>query len=87
MAIIPALKRRAIVFKVHRPALIVACVLVAAIGPFPPQSTQAAKRDNSKMITIVALGDSLTAGYGLSRKEAYPALIAERCGARIISSR
>jgi acyl-CoA thioesterase-1 len=30
------------------------------------------------VITIVALGDSLTAGYGLSRKEAYPALIAER---------
>ena len=30
------------------------------------------------MITILALGDSLTAGYGLSRKEAYPALIAEK---------
>jgi acyl-CoA thioesterase-1 len=30
------------------------------------------------MITIVALGDSLTAGYGLSRKQAYPALIGER---------
>ncbi len=30
------------------------------------------------MITILALGDSLTAGYGLSRKEAYPALIGEK---------
>ena len=30
------------------------------------------------MITIVALGDSLTAGYGLSRKQAYPALIGEK---------
>jgi acyl-CoA thioesterase-1 len=30
------------------------------------------------MITIVALGDSLTAGYGLSRQEAYPALVAEK---------
>jgi acyl-CoA thioesterase-1 len=30
------------------------------------------------MITILALGDSLTAGFGLSRKEAYPALIAEK---------
>jgi acyl-CoA thioesterase-1 len=30
------------------------------------------------MITILAFGDSLTAGYGLSRKEAYPALIAEK---------
>ena len=55
------------------------CALVAAIGCFPSlQSAQAAKRDASKMITILALGDSLTAGYGLSRKEAYPALIAEK---------
>jgi acyl-CoA thioesterase-1 len=30
------------------------------------------------MITIVALGDSLTAGFGLSRKQAYPALIGEK---------
>jgi acyl-CoA thioesterase-1 len=30
------------------------------------------------VITILALGDSLTAGYGLSRKQAYPALIAEK---------
>lgn len=42
------------------------------------QTAQAAKRDASKVITIVALGDSLTAGYGLSRKQAYPALIAEK---------
>ncbi|HEX8490895.1 MAG TPA: arylesterase [Chthoniobacterales bacterium] len=42
------------------------------------QTAQAAKRDGSKMITIVALGDSLTAGYGLSRKQAYPALIGEK---------
>jgi acyl-CoA thioesterase-1 len=30
------------------------------------------------VITIVALGDSLTAGYGLSRQQAYPALVAEK---------
>ena len=30
------------------------------------------------MITIVALRDSLTAGYGLSRKQAWPALIGEK---------
>ena len=52
---------------------------LVALVPFGPiQTAQAAKRDASKVITIVALGDSLTAGYGLSRKEAYPALIAER---------
>ena len=59
-------------------SLIIRCVLIAAVGLFPLQSIQAAKRDVSKMITILALGDSLTAGYGLSRKEAYPALIAEK---------
>src|SRR5437764_6912824 len=42
------------------------------------QSAQAAKRDPSNVITIVALGDSLTAGYGLSRKQAWPALVAEK---------
>ena len=42
------------------------------------QSAQPAKRDPSKVITIVALGDSLTAGYGLSRKQAWPALVAEK---------
>jgi acyl-CoA thioesterase I len=58
--------------------LIIQCAIIAAVGLFPFQSTYAAKRDVSKMITILALGDSLTAGYGLSRPEAYPALIAEK---------
>jgi len=42
------------------------------------QTADAARRDASNVITIVALGDSLTAGYGLSRKQAYPALVAEK---------
>jgi acyl-CoA thioesterase-1 len=50
----------------------------AILGLAPFQTAQAAKRDASKVITIVALGDSLTAGYGLSRKQAYPALLAEK---------
>ena len=54
------------------------CALVAAIGVIALQSTQAATHRSSKVITIIALGDSLTAGFGLSRKEAYPALIAEK---------
>ncbi len=52
--------------------------LAAVLGLTPLQSTQAAKRDASRVITVLALGDSLTAGYGLSRTEAYPALIAEK---------
>jgi acyl-CoA thioesterase I len=59
-------------------ALIMTSALVAAIGSLPLQSAQGAKRDASRMITILALGDSLTDGFGLSRKEAYPALIAEK---------
>jgi acyl-CoA thioesterase-1 len=49
---------------------------ILALAPF--QTAQPAKRDASKVITIVAFGDSLTAGYGLSRKQAYPALVAEK---------
>ena len=51
-------------------------MVVLAVTPF--QTTHAAKRDASRMITILALGDSLTAGFGLSSEEAYPALIAEK---------
>jgi acyl-CoA thioesterase-1 len=57
-------------------SLLSALLLVLALTPL--QTAPAAKRDASKVITIVALGDSLTAGYGLSRKQAYPALIGER---------
>jgi acyl-CoA thioesterase-1 len=49
---------------------------LVAILSFP--AAQAARRDPSNVITIVALGDSLTAGYGLSRQQAYPALVAEK---------
>jgi acyl-CoA thioesterase-1 len=54
------------------------CALAVALGFSSLQSAPAAKPDASRMITIVALGDSLTAGFGLSRKQAYPALIAEK---------
>lgn len=59
-------------------SLLVNCVLAATVGPLPVQSAHAAKHDGSNVITILALGDSLTDGFGLSRKEAYPALIAEK---------
>jgi acyl-CoA thioesterase-1 len=52
---------------------------LVALLAFPlVQSGAAAKRDPSNVITIVALGDSLTAGFGLSRKQAWPALVAEK---------
>jgi acyl-CoA thioesterase I len=43
-----------------------------------PQSADAARRDSARVGTILMLGDSLTDGYGLSRKSAYPALIEEK---------
>jgi acyl-CoA thioesterase-1 len=52
--------------------------LIAVLGLAPFQTAGAAKRDASRVITILALGDSLTAGYGLSRKQAYPALLGEK---------
>jgi acyl-CoA thioesterase-1 len=57
-------------------SILSAIIVALALAQF--QTAQAAKRDASKVITVLALGDSLTAGYGLSRKQAYPALIAEK---------
>jgi acyl-CoA thioesterase I len=51
---------------------------VAVVGLATLQSAHPAKPDTPRVITILALGDSLTDGFGLSRKEAYPALIAEK---------
>jgi acyl-CoA thioesterase I len=50
--------------------------VLLAISAVP--TIAAPKRDPSSVITIVALGDSLTAGYGLSRNQAWPALIGEK---------
>jgi acyl-CoA thioesterase I len=52
--------------------------LGALLAAFSSPTANAARRDASSVITIVALGDSLTAGFGLSRNQAYPALIAEK---------
>lgn len=53
-------------------------LLLYALLPTVPKSADAARRDDSKVITVLCLGDSLTAGYGLSRNEAYPALLSEK---------
>ena len=53
-------------------------MLIAALILLAGQTAGTAKRDVSNVITIVALGDSLTAGFGLSRKQAWPALVAEK---------
>jgi acyl-CoA thioesterase-1 len=42
------------------------------------QSATAAARDSSGVKRILVLGDSLSAGFGLSSKQAYPALLSEK---------
>ena len=55
------------------------CLAVAAgLTLAPVQSSDAARRDASGVRTILMLGDSLTDGYGLSRSQAFPALIEQK---------
>ncbi|MEP6777326.1 MAG: arylesterase [Chthoniobacterales bacterium] len=42
------------------------------------KSAEAAPRDASHVKTVLALGDSLTAGFRLERRQAYPALLSEK---------
>jgi acyl-CoA thioesterase-1 len=42
---------------------------------------EAARRDASGVRTILILGDSLTDGFGLTRSQAYPALLAQKLNA------
>ncbi len=60
------------------PPSLTAIALVLATGSVPFSTANPAKPKSSKRITILAIGDSLTDGFGLSRKEAYPALIADK---------
>src|SRR5438105_1399180 len=48
--------------------------------PAPPPAAAAPQPDSS-VPHIVVLGDSLTAGLGLSQSEAYPALLQEKLNA------
>ncbi len=48
----------------------------AAAAPVPPPAAEAVPAAGSR--TLVFLGDSLTAGYGLARESAFPALIEGR---------
>jgi acyl-CoA thioesterase-1 len=45
----------------------------------PPHTTAA--RAHARIPTVLVLGDSLSAGYGLRRSEAYPALLSKRAAA------
>ncbi len=62
-----------------RPGNFLGCLLlVGSVVALPLQSNAASRREPSDMRTILMLGDSLTDGYGLSRSQAYPALVAQK---------
>lgn len=54
-------------------------LLLAGCGPDVPNLDNPGK-------TIVCLGDSITAGVGVGKGEAYPDLLAERLGAEVVNA-
>lgn len=63
--------------------LLIGCVLFSALSVTPggSASEQSATQKTSEPRVIVVLGDSLTAGYGLDRAQAYPTLLQQRINA------
>ncbi|MEP6811329.1 MAG: arylesterase [Chthoniobacterales bacterium] len=59
---------------------LVATLVCLAVGACFP-SAQAAARDPAAVQSILVFGDSLSDGFGLSRAEAYPALLARKARA------
>jgi acyl-CoA thioesterase-1 len=58
---------------------LVGCLTLTASVIFSPvQSKAAPRREPSHVRTILMLGDSLTDGYGVTREQAYPALITQK---------
>ena len=57
-------------------------VIIGALASFAliflPESAGAAPHDSSSVKRILVLGDSLSAGFGLSSRQAYPALLSEK---------
>jgi acyl-CoA thioesterase-1 len=49
--------------------------LALGAAVFPLQSAAAARRESSRVTTILVFGDSLSDGFGLTRSQAYPALL------------
>ena len=58
--------------------LLLAAILALSLAACQDNQKPAAAEASSPEITIVALGDSLTAGYGVAEEEAYPAKLERR---------
>jgi acyl-CoA thioesterase I len=53
-------------------------LVISILSIVSSQSVTAASHDSSSVKRILILGDSLSAGYGLSSNQAYPALLTEK---------
>jgi acyl-CoA thioesterase I len=62
-----------------------AAFLAATLSLLFAQCTTAAARDPLRMKTIFVFGDSLSAGFGLKRSEAYPSLLARKLRAATLN--
>jgi acyl-CoA thioesterase I len=60
---------------------------MSGCGEKNPASPQPAPHQTAHIITIVALGDSLTEGYGVEAHQAYPAIIEDRLQKEGVSSK
>lgn len=79
--------------KISRPLLLVIAFMFGLLGGCRQEKerTPAQPAETAPALTIVAVGDSLTAGYGVEEGEAYPALVekalrAEGIEARVINA-
>src|ERR1700712_3743065 len=52
--------------------------MAATVAGMTIQSAEAARRDPAGVKTILVFGDSLSDGFGLTRDQAYPALLATK---------
>jgi acyl-CoA thioesterase I len=66
---------------------IMSVISMSGCGDKNPASSQPTPHQTAHIITIVALGDSLTEGYGVEAHQAYPAIIEDRLQKEGVSSK
>ena len=66
--------------------LAAAIVLVMAVWLLWPSELSGVKNLDSRGLSIVAFGDSLTAGYGASADQAYPAQLSRTGGVDVVNA-
>src|SRR6266446_7590815 len=65
----------------HLPVFVLCLGLAAVTASGKTPAAINSRRDAPNVPTVLVLGDSISAGYGLKRSAAYPALLAEKAAA------